>query len=114
VRTEGALHAPVADGDDWVTRITSAFANDASSTTEDKDTMENIASISVEVEQAKPLALQAVHNQLSHDVEYTTTVKDKRNSLEVWTLPKGRVRGGGAKVIVSQQPMKVLKTYFLQ
>lgn len=68
----------------------------------------------LDIEQVKALALQAVHNQLSPDYEYVTTVKDKGDSLEVLILPKGRVRGGGAKVIVSQQSMTVVKTYFLQ
>jgi hypothetical protein len=76
--------------------------------------MENTASAVVNDEQVKALAFQAVHNQLSQDYEYAATVKDKGDSLEVLILPKGRVRGGGAKVIVSKQPLKVLKTYFLQ
>lgn len=68
----------------------------------------------VNVEQAKALALQAVQNQLSRNYECATTVKDTGESIEVLILPKGRVRGGGAKVIVSKQSMKVLKMYFLQ
>lgn len=66
------------------------------------------------VQQIKALSLKTVHNQLSPDYEYATTVKDKGDSLEVLILPKGRVRGGGAKVIVSKQSMTVMKTYFLQ
>lgn len=76
--------------------------------------MENTASVAVNVEQAKALAFQAVQDRLSQAYEYATTAKDTGESLEVLILPKGRVRGGGARVIVSKQPMKVLKTYFLQ
>lgn len=94
--------------------VARAFANEPSLTTEDKPTMENAASMADNVEQAKALALQAVHDQLSPHYEYATTVKDKGESLEVLILPKGRVRGGGAKVIVAKQSMTVVKTYFLQ
>ena len=94
--------------------VARTFASDPSLTPEEKPTMENAASMADNVEQAKALALQTVHTQLSPDYEYATTVKDTGDSFEVLILPKGRVRGGGAKVIVSKQSMTVVKTYFLQ
>lgn len=65
-------------------------------------------------EQAEKMALDTVKDELSRDYEYTTKVTETPEQWEVLILPKGRVRGGGARVFLSKEPMSVTSVKYLQ
>lgn len=66
------------------------------------------------VELAKQMAFDAVKDHLSQQYEYTMKATEKDDRWEVLILPKGRVRGGGARVHVQKAPMKVTDVVYLQ
>jgi hypothetical protein len=66
------------------------------------------------IEVAKQMAFEAVRAKLSPQYEYSIKATEKDGGWEVLILPKGRVRGGGARVYLQGAPMQVTKIVYLQ
>jgi len=65
-------------------------------------------------EVAKEMAFEAVKGNLNQKYEYKIEATDKDDGWEVLILPKGRVRGGGARVHVRKMPVEVTSIVYLQ
>lgn len=67
------------------------------------------------VEQARQLALDTVADVLPEQHDYQAEIETEEDDVWVFRIvPEGRVRGCGARVIVTRKDGKVVETVFLQ
>lgn len=67
------------------------------------------------VEQARQLALDAVGENLPEQHDYQAELETEEADVWVFRIaPEGRIRGCGARVIVTRKDGKVVETVFLQ
>ena len=66
------------------------------------------------VHEAEQVARKAVMDRLPADQNYSVDVTDNRDAWTFEFLPKGRTRGGGARVLVSKSRMEVVQIVYLQ
>lgn len=66
-------------------------------------------------EQARQLAVDSVQQALPESSDYDAELAHEETDAWVFLVrPAGRVRGGGARVIVAKKTGKVVETIFLQ